>query len=155
MITRASGPHARAAAACAALALAVAGCTQHGDPGVTPKATPSHTVTSTPASETTVPDRQPRTLVLKATGNARVTSIRYTLDRKVRRRGAVKLPWRQPVTVPVDGDPHSWTLVVKFVGTGHVDLTAILDGAVVARGGSAGSGSGVTGSAGVSGSVGG
>lgn len=100
-----------------------------------------------------MPDRQPRTLVLKATGTARVTSIRYTLDRKVRRKGAVELPWRQPVTVPVDGRPHSWTLVVRFVGTGHVNLVAILDGAVVARGGSAGSGSGVTGSAGVSGSV--
>lgn len=141
------------AAACAVLLAAVAGCAGHADPDTTPTATPSHTVTSTPASETTVPDRQPRTLVLKATGTAKVSSIKYTLDRKVRRKGHVKLPWRQPVTVPVDGEPHSWTLVVKFVGTGHVDLVAILDGAVVARGGSAGSGSGVTGSAGVSGSV--
>lgn len=143
----------KTAAACAVLLAAATGCAPHADPGATPKATPSHPATSTPAGKATVPDREPRTLVLKATGNARVTSVKYTLDRKVRRKGKVKLPWRQPVTVPVDGKPHSWTLVVKFTGTGHVNLTAILDGRVVAVGGSAGSGSGVTGSAGVSGSV--
>lgn len=152
MITSTSGARVGTAVAGAALALATAGCTQGADPGATPETSPS-TVTSTPAAKTTVPDREPRTLVLKATGKAKVTSIKYTLDRKVRRDGKVKLPWRRPVTVPVDGKPHSFALVVKFVGTGHVNLVAILDGRVVAVGGSAGSGSGTTGSASVSGSV--
>lgn len=135
-----------------AVVLAVAGCGQRAAP--TPEREPSKSKSSDSVTKTTVPDREPRTLVLKATGSAKVTSVKYTLDREVRKKGAVNLPWRKSVTVPADGKPHSWTLDVKFTGNGSVNLVAIFDGNVVAQGGSAGSGSGnVTGQASVGGTV--
>lgn len=115
---------------------------------------PNLTKSSTPVTKTSVPDRQPRTLVLKATGKARVTSVKYTLDRKVRRKGKVKLPWRQSLTVPADGKPHSYRVTVSYKGSGSVELVAIFDGTVVGHTYSGGSGSGnVTGNANVSGSI--
>ncbi|MCI2420908.1 hypothetical protein MOQ72_26035 [Saccharopolyspora sp. K220] len=142
------------AAATALLLIALAGC------GSTPEAPPPVPAPSTPppvsapATTMTVPDREPHTLVLNATGSGKVTSIKYTLDGRVVQQGAVTLPWREPVTVPADGLPHSWTLEVEFTGNGGVDLVAIFDGQVVAQGGSAGGGSGSTsGSAGVGGTV--
>ncbi|MQA77343.1 MAG: hypothetical protein GEV10_02490 [Streptosporangiales bacterium] len=135
-------------AVCAVLLLALVGCGQPPEPGPAR----SETGSSTPVTRSTVPDRQPRTLVLKATGSAKVTKVTYTLDRKVERKGAAELPWRKSVTVPADGDPHSWRLDVAFTGNGRVNLVAIFEGAVVARGGSAGSGN-VTGNASVGGTV--
>lgn len=134
---------------CAALLLALAGCGKPADPG---PVEPSDTASKTPSTKSTVPDREPRTLVLKATGSAKVTSVTYTLDRRVRKKGAAKLPWRKAVTVPADGEPHSWRLDVKFSGGGAVNLVAIFEGDVVARGGSAGSGN-VQGNASVGGTV--
>lgn len=138
----------RRAVVCAAVVLALAGCSQAPEPGPGPKATES----KTPVTRSTVPDREPRTLVLKATGSAKVTAVTYTLDRKVRKKGRVTLPWRKAVTVPADGDPHSWRLDVRFTGNGRINLVAIFDGGVVARGGSAGSGN-VSGNASVGGTV--
>lgn len=140
----------RLAAVCAVLFLALVAC---GQQPAAPKPSQSETTKSTPVTKTTVPDRPPHTLVLKATGGAKVTSVKYTLDRKLQKKGAVKLPWRKSVTVPADGKPHSWTLDVKFTGNGAVNLVAIFEGKVVAQGGSAGSGSGVTGNASVGGTV--
>lgn len=140
----------RLVAMCAVLVLAVVACGQPAEPKAASSESKS---SSTPVTKTTVPDRPPHTLVLKATGKAKVTSVKYTLDRKVQKKGAVKLPWRKSVTVPADGEPHSWSLDVKFTGTGAVNLVAIFEGEVVAQGGSAGSGSGVTGNASVGGTV--
>lgn len=144
-------------AVCAALVLALVGCGQVPMPKITATAGGSgtaapSTTSATPTTNTTVPDRQPRKLVLKATGTVKITSVKYTLDNRVRKKGKVKLPWRQPVTVPADGKPHSWRLEVKFTGSGHVKLVAIFDGAVVAQGGSGGSGN-VSGGASVGGAV--
>lgn len=137
-------------ALCAILFLALVAC---GQQPAAPKPSSTSAGSSTPVTKTTVPDRPPHTLVLKATGSAKVTSVKYTLDREPQKKGSVKLPWRKSVTVPADGKPHSWTLDVEFTGSGHVNLVAIFEGEVVAQGGSAGSGSGVTGNASVGGTV--
>ncbi len=138
------------------LAALAAGCAQNpltgpetGTPSATGAATPSVTAI---ASAPTVPDRQPHTLVLEATGGGNVTSVKYTLDGKDVQRGAVTLPWRESITIPNDGQPHSYSLEVEFRGGGKVDLVAIFNGQVVARGGSAGSGNS-TGNAAVGGTV--
>jgi hypothetical protein len=133
------------------LLIALAACGQSQDTAPSP-ATGSAPPASAPLTTTAVPDREPHTLVLNATGGAKVTSIKYTLDGRVVQQGAVTLPWRESLTVPADGRPHSWTLEVEFTGTGRVELVAIVDGKVAAQGGSAGSGN-TTGSAGVGGTV--
>lgn len=136
---------------CGVLLAVLAGCAQDPETG-TPST--SSTPTAAPATTAAVPDREPHTLVLNATGGGKVTSMKYTLDGQVAQRGAVTLPWRESITVPADGQPHSWTLEVEFTGGGKVDLVAIFDGNVIARGGSAGSGSGNTkGAASVGGTV--
>jgi hypothetical protein len=124
-------------AASALLLIALAGC------GPTPQdASQAPAPTTAPATTATMPDREPHTLVLNATGGGQVTSIKYTLDGRVVQHGAVTLPWREPVTVPADGLPHSWALEVEFTGNGGVELLAIFDGQVIAHGGNAVSGSG-------------
>ncbi|MGP4016451.1 hypothetical protein [Saccharopolyspora sp. 5N708] len=140
-------------AASALLLIALAGCGSSPEPPP-PNPPPSPPPVSTPTTTTTVPDREPHTLVLNATGGAQVTSIKYTLDGRVVQHGAVTLPWREPVSVPADGLPHSWTLEVGYTGNGGVDLVAIFDGQIIAQGGSAGGGSGnIEGSAAVGGTV--
>ena len=135
---------------CVFLLAALAGCAQK--PGAGPK-TDISAPPSTPAgSAPAVPDRQPHTLVLEATGGGNVTGITYTLDGKEVQRGAVTLPWRESITIPADGQPHSYGLVVEFRGGGKVDLIAIFNGQVVARGASVGTGN-AQGSASVGGTV--
>jgi hypothetical protein len=138
---------------CGLLLVVLTGCGHsRGDgsePGVS-SAPP--TPVTVPATSASVPDRQPHTLVLNATGTGKVLAMTYTLDKKVVRRGAVKLPWRESITVPADGRPHSWTLEVEFTGGGNVSLAAIFNGQVAAKGGSAGSGN-ARGSATVGGTV--
>jgi hypothetical protein len=139
---------------CGLLLAALAGCAQNPQPGAengTPSATPPATPSAT-ASAPAVPDRQPHTLVLEATGGGNVTNVKYTLDGQDVQRGPVTLPWRESITIPNDGQPHSYSLEVEFKGGGKVDLVAIFNGQVVARGGSAGSGNS-TGNAAVGGTV--
>lgn len=139
---------------CGLLLVALAGCGPDPETGSRAGAasTPP-TPTSAPATSASVPDREPHTLVLTATGRTTITSMTYTLDGRVVRRGAVTLPWRESVTVPADGRPHSWALKVEFRGSGQVNLVAMFNGQVVARGGSAGSGGNTRGSASVGGTV--
>lgn len=141
------------AAGCGVVLVTLTGC---GQGAATGSETAPPSVSPTPAtapSSAAVPDREPHTLVLNATGSGRVTSMKYTLDGRLVRRGAVKLPWRESVAVPADGRPHSWTLEVEFRGSGRVNLVAIFDGQVVAQGGSAGSGGNTRGGASVNGTV--
>lgn len=88
-----------------------------------------------PVTTTVIPDREPHTLVLNATGAGAVTSIKYTLDGELVQEGAVTLPWRTSLSVPADGLPHSWTLDVEYSGTGNseFELFAIYDGQVTAH----------------------
>lgn len=141
--------------ACGLLLVALAGCGENPETGSNSgAASASPTPSNVPSSSAAVPDRQPHTLVLSATGSSRVTSMKYTLDGRVVQRGAVKLPWRESVTVPADGRPHSWSLEVEYRGKGGVKLVAIFDGRVVAQSAGGGSGSGsFSGGASVNGTV--
>ncbi|MFB9903500.1 hypothetical protein [Allokutzneria oryzae] len=142
----------------AVLLALLAGCTS------TPESAPVTTTSSAPATTTTttsaVPDRQPHTLVLNATGtgNAVINKIKYSLDGQVQEEGEVSLPWRKSLSVPADGLPHAWELTVTYTGSrnGRLELVAVYDGKVVGQGGSAAGGTGntkVTGSSSVGGSV--
>ncbi len=118
----------------------------------------SEPLSSMPVPTTGIPDREPHTLVLNATGGAAVTSIKYTLDGELMQEGPVTLPWRKSLSVPADGLPHSWTLEVEFSGTGsgELELFAIYDGEVTARSGGGASGTGgtqVSGSSAIGGGV--
>jgi hypothetical protein len=105
-----------------------------------------------------VPDREPHTLVLNATGSGDITTIKYSLDGAEKQTGAVKLPWRESLTVPADGKPHNWTLEIDYSGTGKggIDMFAVFDGKEAGRSGAGSAGSGdahVSGSASVGGTV--
>lgn len=100
-----------------------------------------------------MPDRQPHTLVLNATGSGSLKQVTYTLDGAAKETGPVKMPWRQSLTVPADGKPHQWTLEVTYSGaSGHVEMYSVVDGKESVLTASGGSGN-VTGSASVGGSV--
>jgi hypothetical protein len=136
------------------LLVALAGCAENPGTGSnTEVSSPAPAPSAAPATSAVVPDREPHTLVLNATGSGNITSIKYTLDGREVQRGAGTLPWRESVTVPADGQPHSYSLEVEFKGTGKVELVAIFDGKVVATGGSSGSGGNTTGVAAVGGTV--
>ncbi|HWD05226.1 MAG TPA: hypothetical protein VG674_22540 [Amycolatopsis sp.] len=110
------------------------------------------------ATSTSVPDREPHTLVLNATGEGKLTQITYTLDGKTQQTGAVTLPWRQSLTVAADGKPHQWTLEISYSGgtKGNVDMYSIFDGkeGIHVGAASAGSpGSHISGSSGTGGTV--
>jgi hypothetical protein len=139
------------AAASTSLLIALAGCGSNPQPAPENPA-PSPQPVGVPVTTMAVPDREPHTLVLNATGTAKVTSIKYTLDGRVVQQGSVTLPWRESISVPADGLAHSWTLDVEFTGNGSVELSAIFNGQMVAQGGSAGSGN-TKGGAGVGGTV--
>ena len=100
-----------------------------------------------------VPDRQPHTLVLNATGSGSLKQVTYTLDGVAKEAGQVKMPWRQSLTVPADGKPHQWTLEITYSGaSGHVEMYSVVDGKESVHTASGGSGN-VTGSASIGGSV--
>ncbi len=100
-----------------------------------------------------VPDRQPHTLVLNATGSGSLKQITYTLDGVTKETGQVKMPWRQSLTVPADGKPHQWTLEITYSGaSGQVDMYSVVDGKESVHTASGGHGN-VTGSASIGGSV--
>ncbi|WIX76402.1 hypothetical protein QRX50_33740 [Amycolatopsis carbonis] len=153
---------ARAGAAPVAVAALLAALSACGSDPAPVASTPS---TSAPASSssvappsTSVPDREPHTLVLNATGEGKLTQIKYTLDGETKQTGAVALPWRQSLTVPADGKPHQWTLEISYAGgtKGTVDMFSIIDGkeGIHTGAGSAGSpGSHISGSASVGGTV--
>jgi hypothetical protein len=102
-----------------------------------------------------VPDRQPHTLVLKATGTGgiSITKFKYTLDGKVQQDGKADLPWRKSLTVPADGLPHSWSLEVEYAGAGTFELFAIFDGKGAGYTKGQGWGENVEGSGGINGTV--
>ncbi|MET7997147.1 hypothetical protein ABZU76_40345 [Amycolatopsis sp. NPDC005232] len=153
---------ARAAAApvaAAALLGALSACGSDAAP-VAPAASASAPASSSSVAppSTSVPDREPHTLVLNATGEGKLTQIKYTLDGETKQTGAVTLPWRQSLTVPADGKPHQWTLEISYAGgtKGTVDMFSIVDGkeSIHTGAGSAGSpGSHISGSASVGGTV--
>ncbi|WP_158684582.1 hypothetical protein [Amycolatopsis orientalis] len=100
-----------------------------------------------------VPDREPHTLVLNATGSGSLKQVSYTLDGAAKETGPVKMPWRQSLTVPADGKPHQWTLEITYSGaSGHVEMYSVVDGKESVHTASGGSGN-VTGSASIGGSV--
>jgi hypothetical protein len=134
----------------ALLALLVAGLVVGCDGTSAPRdGSPTSTGPPSTAHAATAPARQPHTLVLAATGTAKINTLSYVIDGRTAQVKSVTLPWRKPVDVPADGRRHEWSLSVQH-GSGHVDLVAIFDGTVVARG--TGSTTG-TGSANVGGSV--
>ncbi|WP_158553909.1 hypothetical protein [Micromonospora deserti] len=134
------------------LAALLAGC---GDPpDVSEEDAPASVATSTSSSAaseaaSTAPARQPHRLVLTATGTARVDTLSFVLDGQATDGRSVRLPWRRSVDVPADGKPHEWSLTVTY-RKGDVDLVAIFNDRVVARGSGSSSG---TGTANVGGSV--
>ncbi|QRP49821.1 hypothetical protein [Amycolatopsis sp. FDAARGOS 1241] len=147
--------------AAAALLAALTACGGAPDPAPVPASSPAPasavSATSAPASPS-VPDREPHTLVLNATGEGKLTQITYTLDGKTQQRGVVTLPWRQSLTVAADGKPHQWTLGISYAGgtKGNVDMFSIVDGkeGIHTAAAAAGSpGSHISGSASVGGTV--
>src|SRR5205807_2112789 len=93
------------------------------------------TTTSAPS------ERQPHILVLTATGDAKVDSISYVVDGKQTDVGATALPWRAPLTIPMDGGRHEWSLTLH-THAGSVQALGIFDGAVSAQSAGGGTGSG-------------
>ncbi|WP_432856223.1 hypothetical protein ACQPXB_24175 [Amycolatopsis sp. CA-161197] len=147
------------AAAAAALLAALTACGSDPAPAAAPPATsaPAPSTSVAPPSSS-VPDREPHTLVLNATGEGKLTQIKYTLDGETKQTGAVTLPWRQSLTVPADGKPHQWTLEISYAGgtKGTVDMFSIVDGKEGIHTGAAGAGSPgshISGSASVGGTV--
>ncbi|WP_328609676.1 hypothetical protein OG943_11290 [Amycolatopsis sp. NBC_00345] len=113
---------------------------------------------SAPPTSPKVPDREPHTLVLNATGSGDITTIKYSLDGVEKQTGAVDLPWRESLTVAADGKPHQWTLEIDYSGvrTGGIDMFAVFDGKEAGRSGAGSAGSGnthVSGNASVGGTV--
>ncbi|MER6762355.1 MULTISPECIES: hypothetical protein [Amycolatopsis] len=134
-----------------ALLAALTACSGSPAPAPAPEPVPPSS-SAAPAKES-VPDRQPHTLVLNATGSGSLKQVTYTLDGAAKETGPVKMPWRQSLTVPADGKPHQWTLEITYSGaSGHVEMYSVVDGKESARTASGGSGN-VTGSASVGGSV--
>ncbi|WP_326835623.1 hypothetical protein VSH64_11945 [Amycolatopsis rhabdoformis] len=153
---------AAAPVAAAALLAALTACGSDSAPAASQPsssaAAPSPSAPAPPSTSASVPDREPHTLVLNATGEGQLTQIKYTLDGEEKQTGAVKLPWRQSLTVPADGKPHQWTLEISYAGgtKGTVDMFSIVDGkeGIHTGAGSAGSpGSHISGSASVGGTV--
>ncbi|MBE1491442.1 hypothetical protein [Plantactinospora soyae] len=137
------------AAGAVLLTALVAGC-DNGPAPSTGSPTPTVTTAGPVVDATsTAPARQPHTLVLTATGDARIDSFTYVLDGQATEGRSVRLPWRQSVDVPADGRRHEWSLLVKY-RQGDVSLVGIFNGQVLttSRGSSSGSGT-----ANISGSV--
>ncbi|MGW4488229.1 hypothetical protein ACWEOE_30815 [Amycolatopsis sp. NPDC004368] len=147
--------------AAAALLAVLTACGSDPAPAAQPPKTSAPASSSPAPPSTSVPDREPHTLVLNATGEGQLTQIKYTLDGEAKQTGEVKLPWRQSLTVPADGKPHQWTLEISYSGgtkgtVGTVDMFSIVDGkeGIHTGAGSAGSpGSHISGSASVGGTV--
>jgi hypothetical protein len=144
-------------AAFAVLPVALAACGSTPAPAAAPSssAPPPKPSSSAPPK---VPDREPHTLVLNATGSGDITTIKYSLDGVEKQTGAVRLPWRESLTVAADGKPHNWTLEIDYSGTGEggIDMFAVFDGKPFGstHGGSAGTpGTHISGSASVGGAV--
>ncbi|MYW89757.1 hypothetical protein G3I59_03745 [Amycolatopsis rubida] len=138
---------ARTVLAPVALLAALTACS--GSPAPAPAASSS----SAAPVEERVPDRQPHTLVLNATGSGSLKQITYTLDGATQETGPVKMPWRQSLTVPADGKPHQWTLEITYSGaSGEVDMYSVVDGKESVHTASGGHGN-VTGSASIGGSL--
>lgn len=93
-----------------------------------PLAAASAVMTTAP----TAADRQAHTLVLTATGSARVDSLSYLFDGRADGQGTAVLPWRKSVNVPADGRQHEWSLTVRYSG-GSIEVLAAVDGAGQAR----------------------
>jgi hypothetical protein len=143
-------------AAFAVLPVALAACGSTPAPAAPSSSAPPPKPSSSAPPK--VPDREPHTLVLNATGSGDITTIKYSLDGAEKQTGAVKLPWRESLTVPADGKPHNWTLEIDYSGTGKggIDMFAVFDGKEAGRSGAGSAGSGdahVSGSASVGGTV--
>src|SRR4051794_29709025 len=97
------------------------------------------------------PEEQPHVLELTATGTAEIKSLKYTLDGRVVRDGAATLPWSDSVSVPSDGQEHTWALQAEH-GDGDIELVATVDGQLFTQGSGSGSG-GTTGHVSIDGSI--
>ncbi|GAA3758633.1 hypothetical protein GCM10022225_50050 [Plantactinospora mayteni] len=118
----------------------VAGCDDGGAAPGTDSPAPAP-ATGNPGLDptSTAPERQPHSLVLTATGDARIDSFSYVLDGRATHGESVRLPWRQAVEVPADGERHEWSLTVKYQD-GEVELVAVLNGQRLTTGRGSGSG---------------
>lgn len=96
------------------------------------------------------PGQEVHSLVLTATGTARVTSLTYTLDGRVIRTGPASLPWGETVSVPADGRKRTWALDAEF-GAGEVTLAATVNGQPVTQ--SSGGGEGPDGNVSIDGDL--
>ncbi|MEU6207356.1 hypothetical protein ABZ814_27645 [Micromonospora musae] len=134
-------PAARSLAAIlTALTVLVAGCGTSGSP--TAGSPPASAGTTPPVDGgRAAPSRQPHTLQLIATGDAKIDSFSYVIDGESTEGQSVRLPWRQSVQVPADGKPHEWSLTVRF-RDGDVQLAATGDGSPLTMSAAGGSGSG-------------
>jgi hypothetical protein len=96
------------------------------------------------------PSVAPHGLVFKATGTANVTSATYELDGARTTQKSIKLPFQKAVDIPADGRWHKWSLTMTH-GSGRVDLTATVDGALAGQ--STGQADGGTGTVSVEGGL--
>ena len=80
-------------------------------------------------------------LVLTASGTAKITSLTYTLDDRVISSGPTTLPWEETISIPADGHDHSWALEAKY-SNGVVDLAATVDGQLLTQSSGGGTGEG-------------
>ncbi|SDM21109.1 hypothetical protein [Allokutzneria albata] len=119
--------------------------------GTPPPPAPPVVPTTTTVAVTTapsIPDRQPHTLVLNATGSgdAMLNKIKYSIDGQVQEEGETTLPWRKSLSVPADGLPHSWELSITYTAgrSAKLEVFALYDGKEAGRTAGGGGGTGNT-----------
>jgi hypothetical protein len=96
-------------------------------------------------------DEQPHVLLLTAEGTAEIKSLKFTLDGRVVRDGAATLPWSESLSLPADGQEHTWALQAEH-GDGDLELAATVDGQLLTQGSGSGSG-GTTGHVSIDGAI--
>lgn len=109
-----------------------------------PPPTKATTTTTAPSTLSAPQTRQPHIMQFSATGNAKITAIRYTIDGQNTTLAATPLPWHQSLTIPADGAHHNYEVDLDY-RDGSVVIDADLDGQTV--GSSNGSTSGGSGTA--------
>ena len=87
--------------------------------------------------------RQPDSLVLTATGDARIESITYVVDGHSVTVSKATLPWRVTLSIPADGAKHNYSATIN-TASGDIQVFAIVNGAVQSKSTGGGTGEGNT-----------
>ncbi|HEY4452974.1 MAG TPA: hypothetical protein VGN81_01580 [Pseudonocardiaceae bacterium] len=127
----------------------LAGCGHADQPANPPATTAAATTTTAPSTLSAPQTRQPHIMQFSATGSAKITAIRYTIDGQNTTLAATPLPWNQSLNIPADGAHHNYEVDLDY-RDGSVVIDAVLDGQTV--GSSNGSTSGGSGTAQLDGS---